>query len=98
MNKASEDVYFIDPTVSPVIEFQCSVLRDSELSRGRIYFRGGYAGRYGWVDYPGILYEVFRGVLSYLKKHILTREKQYEGYISNGCEAYLSGGGRLAQF
>jgi hypothetical protein len=98
MNKASEHVYFLDPTISPVIEFQCSVMRGSELSRGRMYFRGGYAGRYGWVGFPEKLYKIFGAVSNHLKKNILTRNKEYDGFISKGCRAYISGGGGLVQF
>ncbi len=35
MIKISEGVYVVDPTTSPVIEMQCSIMRKKELSRGR---------------------------------------------------------------
>lgn len=97
MNKVSEKIYSLDPTTSPVIEMQCSVMRKSELARGRIYFRGGYAGRDEWVSFPSELYELFKKVCTFMKKTFLSKEKKYSAYISKGSQLYVSDGGELAQ-
>jgi hypothetical protein len=98
MIRIAEDVYSIDSTVSPVIEFQCSVMRKAELSRGRMYFRGGYIGRDGWFAFPETLYELFKTVSLFIKKSFLSKERRYGAYISKGSQKYLSDGGKLVQF
>lgn len=98
MNKVSESVYALDPTISPVIELQCSIMRKLEISRGRIYFRGGYVGRDEWVSFPVELYELFKKVSAFIKKSFLGKEKKYDAYISKGCQSYVSNGGNLVQF
>jgi hypothetical protein len=98
MRKIDEGFYTIDATTSPVIELEFSFLRESELSRGRIYFRGGYMGRNGWVSYHDSLYELFKSVSTFMKKFFLTKEQSYAGYLSRGAQSYVSGGGNLAQF
>ncbi len=97
MNKISESIYALDPRTSPVIEMQCSVLRKSDLARGRIYFRGGYAGRDEWVSFPAGLYELFKRVSTFMKKTFLKKEKKNGAYVSKGCQSFISGGGDLAQ-
>ena len=88
MNKVSESLYALDPTISPVIELQCSVMRKLELSRGRIYFRGGYAGRDEWVSFPFDVYELYKKVTLFMKKFFLIKNKKYGAYLSKGCQSY----------
>jgi hypothetical protein len=97
MIKISEGVYVVDPTTSPVIEMQCSIMRKKELSRGRVYFRCGYLGRDEWVPFPVELYELYKNVAAFMKKSFFSKEKKYGGYISKGCQSYVSGGGTLTQ-
>ena len=92
------NVFFIEPTTSPVIEFDSSGLGAKGLSRGRIYFRGGYDGRGEWVAYPARLYEVFEKVTAFMKKSFLTRERKYGGYLSKKSLIYVAEGGNIVQF
>lgn len=97
--KVKEGAYSLDSTVSPVIELDFSILRKSkELSRGRMYFRGGYDGRESWVQFPSGLYETFKLVSSFMTRSFLTREREYGGYISKGSKLFVAAGGRLVQF
>ena len=98
MRKTSNEIYFVDETISPIIELSCSILRKAELSRGRIYFRGGYLGRDQWISYPEILYDVYKKLTSLMKKTLLTKDREYQAYISKGCQNYISGGGIIRQF
>lgn len=98
MRKVDEGIYTLDATISPVIDFERSILRDSELSRGRIYFRSGYMGRIGWVSYHDSLYELFKSVSKFMKRSFLTKEQKDGAYLSYGAQSYVSRGGNLAQF
>lgn len=98
MLKIDDGIFTIDPTTSPVIELQSSILRTSELSRGRIYFRGGYMGRVGWVSFNNSLYELFKSIITFMTKAFLTNERRYDAYLSRGTKSYISSGGFLAQF
>lgn len=98
MYKISEDVYALDPTTSPVIEINCPLLKGHELIRGRIYFRGGYRGREGWVAFPEKLFISFKSVTSFIKKNFLSKERIYSAYVSRASQSFVSEGGKLVQF
>jgi len=98
MNKISNSAYFIDSFISPVVEIDASVLREKQLSRGRLYFRGGYLGRDKWISYPNELYDLYKGLKSFMKKTILTKDREYLGYISKGSRNFVQEGGNLTQF
>jgi len=97
MFRIAEGVYALDATVSPVIEFDCSRLYDDKLSRGRMYFRGGYTGKNEWISFPNSLFKAFMSVYNFMKKEILTNKKEYLGYISKNCELYIQQGNKLIQ-
>lgn len=97
-HKATNEIYFIDPTISPVIELGCSMLNNNKLSRGRIYFRGGYFGRDVWVPFPKLLYEKFKIILSFIKKSFLSKHQIHGGYISKSSQNFADNGGELLQF
>jgi hypothetical protein len=98
MRKSAGDVYFLDSTMSPVIELFCSILYDNGLSRGRIYFRSGYVGREQYIIFPDILYLIFNNISSFMKRMFFSKERMYGGYISKGSQLYISSGGKLVQF
>ncbi|MEW6076544.1 MAG: hypothetical protein AB1724_01900 [Thermodesulfobacteriota bacterium] len=98
MTKVSNEIYVVDETTSPVIEFSCSILRKSELSRGRIYFRGGYFGRDQWMPYPDVLFDIYKKVTSLMNRKFLTKNREYKAYISKGSQNYISEGGVMSQF
>jgi hypothetical protein len=98
MYKIDNGIFTIDQTTSPVIELDCSVLRDNgSLSCGRLFFQGGYDGREAWVAYPESLYGDFKKVVSFMKRCLLTEERMYLAYVSKGSHSYVSNGGRLVQ-
>jgi hypothetical protein len=37
-------------------------------------------------------------VVAFMKKTLLTKQKEYGGYVSKGCIRYIANGGRLDQF
>ena len=90
--RIAEGLYSIDRTTSPVIEFDHSHLRSDSLSRGRLYYQGGYDGREQWVAYPESLYIIYKKVTSFMKKSLLTKDREYLGYISKGSVKYISEG------
>lgn len=96
--RINNELYTIDRTTSPVIEFDQSYLRADGLSQGRIYFHGGYDGREHWVAYPESLYAIYKKVVSFMKKTLLTKNRKYPGYVSKGSLKYVSEGGCLDQF
>jgi hypothetical protein len=96
--KVSETLYTIDRTTSPAIEFSRPYQRANSVSRGRFYFHRGYDGREEWVAYPDILYSTYKMVVAFMKKTLLTKQKEYGGYVSKGCIRYIANGGRLDQF
>lgn len=98
MYKTSNEIYFVNETISPVIELSSSILRKTELSRGRLYFRGGYLGRDQWILYPESLFNIYKKVTSFMKKTFLTNNREYLAYISKESQNYISGGGVLSQF
>lgn len=98
MHKAG-DHYFVNPDISPVVELECSTVSiKNVLSRGRLYFRAGYDGRDGWVEFPERVYTVFKSMVSYLKKNVLTRESLFGGYVSKGTKSFIADGGKVSQF
>jgi hypothetical protein len=98
MRKSAGAVYFLDSTISPVIELFCSILYDNGLSRGRIYFRSGYIGRENLITFPDILYLIFKNISLFMKKRLFSKDRIYGGYISKGSRLYISSGGKLVQF
>lgn len=96
--RIKDEIFTIDRTTSPVIEFDPSYLSANGLSRGRLYFHGGYDGREQWVAYPESLYLVYKKAISFMKKVFLTNDREYLGYVSNGSKQYISEGGSLRQF
>lgn len=96
--RIKDEVFTIDLTTSPVIEFDPSYLRAKGLSQGRLFFHGGYHGRETWVPYPECLYERYKKVISYMKKKFLTNDRVYVGYVSKASHKYVSEGGQLDQF
>ncbi|MBP5233626.1 MAG: hypothetical protein J6333_09480 [Planctomycetes bacterium] len=98
MDKIDEHAFFVNIFVSPVVEFDSSILRENELSRGRIYFRGGYDGRDGWVAFPENTASIYKHMVGYLKSTLLTKNREFDGYISKKTMIYLASGGRLSQF
>jgi hypothetical protein len=98
MKNVGDGIYVINLMVSPVIELQCSILRDTELSRGRIYFRGGYIDQFGWISFDKNLYELFNCVEKFIKKFFATKERKYGALISKSTQLYIANNGNLAQF
>jgi hypothetical protein len=96
--KIGGEIYTIDRTTSPVVEFSPSYLRARSLSRGRLYFHGGYDGREQWVAYPETLYLTYRNVAQFMRRTLLTNDRQYLGYLSKGTQRFVSQGGQLDQF
>jgi hypothetical protein len=97
-HKVSNNLYYIDFSVSPVIEVCCSILSENQLSRGRFYSQFGYDGRKGWVFYPDIFNSFHKTILAYFKRNFLTNEKHLLGYISEGAKLFKDSGGALVQF
>lgn len=97
MNKAADRVFFLDPAISPVVEFQSSFLREANLSRGRIYFRAGYEGRSGWTCFPDSVYAIYLKAKSLLKETLLTKHREYDAFLSKGAKEYMNSGGALSQ-
>lgn len=97
MYRLSENIYSLDATVSPVIEFEISRLYDKGLSRGRIYFKSGYVGRDAWISFPYSLFNAFNVVYKFLRNCFFTKNREYAAYISKSAHAYLVGGGHLMQ-
>jgi hypothetical protein len=96
--KIGDEIYTIDRTTSPIVEFSPSYLRAKSLSRGRLYFHGGYDGREQWVAHPENLYLTYRKVAQFMKRTLLTSERQYLGYLSEGTHLFVSQGCQLDQF
>jgi hypothetical protein len=94
----SSNKYSVTFTVSPVIEFDLSVMRDKKLSRGRLYVNFGFDGRDGWVAYPDILSSKHKKIVSYLKRKILTKERYLAGYLSHNAKTLLKEGWELSLF
>jgi hypothetical protein len=97
-DRISESRYSINTFVSPIIEIAPSVLRQTELSRGRIYALFGYDGREHWVPHPESLVAAHNAIRLYLKKSILTKEKHLGAFISNEALLYQQRNGKLVQF
>jgi hypothetical protein len=98
MTRATIDLYFLDPAVSPVVEFDACFLREHELSRGRICLRYGYDGRQGWVAFPDSVIAVFRQVCSFVRRSFLTKERCFGAFLSKAAKEYVCSGGALSQF
>jgi hypothetical protein len=98
MNKINDEIYTLDSTTSPVIEINLPLLYEDGLTRGRIYFRGGYIGRDKWISFESKLYTAYKDVVSFLKKHFLTKKRIHGAYLSKDSQSYVSQGGVLLQF
>lgn len=96
--RIKDELFTIDLTTSPVIEFDPSYLTPNGLSRGRLFFHGGYDGREKWVAYPECLHETYKKVISFMKRSFLTNDRAYLGYVSKGSHKYATEGGQLKQF
>ena len=97
MNKATDGVFFLDPSVSPVVEFQNCVLRKSGLARGRLYYRSGYDGRDGWVNFPDSVAAIYEKASFYLRGQLLTRYRECDAWLSKGARQFVELGGELVQ-
>lgn len=95
--RIKDEIFTIDRTTSPVIEFDPSYLSTNGLSQGRLFFHGGYDGREQWVAYPESLYLVYKRAISFMKKAFLTKDRECLGYVSKGSQQYVSKGGSLKQ-
>ncbi|MCK6473266.1 MAG: hypothetical protein L6R28_16095 [Planctomycetes bacterium] len=98
MHRAGE-LFFIDRSVSPVIEYSGCTLSQDKLYRGRIRVETGYDGRDGWVSYPDSLFELYDSMRKFLRRRFLTRDKQLlGGYLSKGTVKHVEAGGKISQF
>lgn len=97
-NRLEDELYYLDFTISPVIEISLSVDRGGFLSRGRLYTRFGYDGRDGWVSYHESLAKLHKAIVYFLKKEILTKEKCFGAYCSLAALDFRRNGGELVQF
>lgn len=98
MHRAGE-LFFIDRSVSPVIEYSGCTLSQDKLYRGRIRVETGYDGRDGWVSYPDSLFELYDSMRKFLRRGFLTRDKQLlGGYLSKGTVKHIEAGGKISQF
>jgi len=97
MYKIADDIFVLDPTVSPVIEFECSMLYSNTLSRGRMYFRNGYLRRDAYILFSDSLYNCFDDIYKFMKKKVFIKERRYSAYMTNNSLMYLNRGGKLTQ-
>ena len=98
MQKIGDTHYYVDVSVSPVIELSPSCTRGSEVGMGRLYVHNGYDGRDGWVWKPDAVSDTYEALVRWLRKNVLTKEKHGVGYVSRGAKAHVEGGGTLARF
>jgi len=98
MLKTAAGIYYLDSMGSPVIELDCCVKRNLLISRGRMFFRGGYIGRDGWVPFPEQLYESYKKTKQFIQKSFLIQEKKYGASLSKASLEFLAQGGQLSQF
>ena len=98
LNKITDEQYFVDFSISPVIEISMSIDRGGSLSRGRLYIQFGYDGREGWFSYHESLAQLYKKIVQFLKKYILLREKCFGAYCSKGVLEFQRSGGELVQF
>ena len=96
-NKIAEKIYYVDFTTSPVIEFSSPIDRGDSLSRGRLYIKYGYDGRDGWFPYQESLAQLYRKIIKYFKKNILTRQKYLGAYCSKQSLEFKINGPKLVQ-
>lgn len=97
MYKIADNVFVLDATVSPVIEFECSMLYSNALSRGRMYFRKGYLRRDTYICFSDSLYTCFEEVYKFMKKKFFIKERRYSAYMTNNSLMYVTRGGKLTQ-
>ncbi len=97
MQKIDSDMYYGDASMSPVIQFDASILGPRGLGRGRLYFRSGYYGRYGWVRFDDSLYKCFLRVNRHIRVYFTNREKVYGALVSKAAKGYVLNGGKLIQ-
>jgi len=96
-NKIADEIYYVDFTTSPVIEFSLSVDRGESISRGKLYIQFGYDGRNGWFSYHESLAQLHKRIVYFLKKEILTKEKCFLAYCSKVALDFQRTGGELVQ-
>jgi hypothetical protein len=97
MNKIANKVFVIDANISPVIEFECSMIYPNALSRGRMYFRNGYLGRDKYFFFPDSLYICFENIYKFMNKRLFIKERRYSAYMTYNSLMYVNSGGKLTQ-
>jgi hypothetical protein len=96
--RLDDSQYYVDGSVSPVIEVSVHPAINGQLRRARLYARKGYDGRDGWVPFPGEMLKLYRSLVSTLKRSLLTQEVRFGARCSPAALKFEANGGEIAQF